>query len=180
MNLTVAAFGGVALYGSVAAGQTPMPSPDQAQVNVVGGPAPKMVASFPPEGGTVPAGVLMIKITFDQPMKPDAWSYGRTDQGDFPDCLARPRLLADGRSFVLMCDVAAHKDYAIAINAPADFASDKGRTAHPISLHFSTGEAGVFNVHDALAQAGLTDADEPVMQWRDGGAGVSQSPPPAP
>ena len=144
----------------------------------MGGPAPKVVASFPAEGGVVAAGVLMLKITFDQPMKPDAWSYGHADQGAFPNCLARPRLLADGRSFVLMCDTAPHMDYAIAINAATDFASDKGRAAHGTVLRFSTSDEGVFNVHDALIQAGLTDADEPVMQWRDSGAGVSQSPPP--
>lgn len=168
----------ILLPSSAAPAQPPALPPDTAQVDVVGGPAPKVVASFPADGGVVPAGVLMLKITFDQPMQPDAWSYGRSDQGAFPDCLAQPRLLADGRSFVLMCQVAPHKDYAIAINAPADFASSKGRSARSSLLRFSTADAGVFNTHDALAQAGLTDADEPIMRWRDGGAGVSQSPAP--
>jgi hypothetical protein len=88
--------------------------------------------------------------------------------------------LADGRSFVLMCDVAPRKDYAMVINVPPTFTSDKGREARSTLLRFSTGDDGVFNPHDALAQAGLTDADEPIMRWRGNGAGVSQSEPPSP
>jgi hypothetical protein len=178
LSMALATAGALLLASSAGAAQTPALPPDAAQVEVVGGPAPKVVASFPADGGVVPAGVLMLKITFDQPMRPDAWSYGHADQGAFPDCLAQPRLLADSRSFVLMCDVAPHKDYAIVINAPADFASDKGRSARSTLLRFSTGDESVFTAHDALAQAGLSDADEPIMRWRDSGKGVSQSPAP--
>jgi hypothetical protein len=143
----------------------------------MGGPAPKVSASYPADGGSIPAGVLIVKITFDQPMTADGWSYGRSDKGDFPSCLEQPRLLPDKRTFVLLCDVAARKSYAMQINASADFASDKGRSAQSTLLTFQTGDFSVFNLHDALAAAGLTDADEPVMRWHDDGAGVSQSPP---
>lgn len=173
----LAAIAVVAAFSPAGAIAVPA-APDSTQVDVMGGPAPKVVASFPADQGVVPAGMLVLKVTFDQPMAPDSWSYSRADQGAFPDCLAQPRLLADGRSFVLMCDVTPHTNYAIVINAPADFASDKGRLAKSSLLRFATAEEGVFDVHDALVQAGLTDADEPVMRWRDSGAGVSQSPAP--
>jgi hypothetical protein len=145
---------------------------------VPGGPPPKMVSSFPAEGAQVPAGVLIIKLVFDQTMAADGWSYGRSERGDFPTCLAKPRLLADKRTFALLCSVAAHTTYAIGINAAPAFTGANGRLAKSDSLSFSTADTQVTGLHDALEQAGLTDADEPIMTWRDPGAGVSRSPPP--
>ena len=142
---------------------------------VVGGPAPKVVSSYPADGSQFPAGTLVLKITFDQAMTPHGWSYGRTPDGVFPHCLAEPRLLADQRTFALLCTAAEHQTYAIKINAPTDFKSEYGRSASPTELHFTTAETGPRSIHDALLQAGLTDADDPVMTWRDPGSGVSQS-----
>lgn len=155
----------------------PAPHPKIGEVMVVGGPRPKVVASYPADGGEAPGGVLVIKIIFDQPMTPEGWSFSRAEGGDFPNCLERPRLLADQRTFVLLCTVAGHTRYAIDINAPADFASVGGRSAKAARLGFTTGDNGPVNVHDALVKAGLSDADEPIMRWRDAGAGVSQSSP---
>ena len=42
-------------------------------------------------------------------------------------------------------------------------------------MHFTTGEVSVRSLHDALVQAELTDADDPIMRWDDSGQGVSQS-----
>ena len=165
----------------LAAGASPAPPPDPhpkiGEVMVVGGPKPKMVASYPADGGEAPGGVLVIKIVFDQPMTPEGWSFSRAEGAAFPNCLERPRLLADQRTFVLLCTVAGHTRYAIDINAPAEFASVGGRSAKAARLSFSTGDNGPVNVHDALVKAGLTDADEPIMRWRDTGAGISQSSP---
>ncbi len=155
----------------------PAPPTRVGEVVVPGGPGPKVAASYPANGAAVGAGVLVVKIVFDQPMKPDAWSYGATDDGAFPPCLANPRLLADQRTFVLLCTASARQAFAMEINAAPAFASDQERLAHRTVLRFSTTDEVVRNMHDALANAGLTDADEPVMTWRDNGGGVSRSPP---
>jgi hypothetical protein len=137
-----------------------------------------VVSSFPAQGAQVGAGVLVVKLVFDQPMTPDAWSYGRSDAGEFPTCLAKPRLLADKRTFALLCSVSPHKTYAFVVNLSPVFAGANGRLAKPDSLSFSTSDTTqVSAMHDALERAGLTDADEPIMTWRDPGTGVSRSPP---
>jgi hypothetical protein len=170
-----------ALLTATTAAASPAPSerpPQSGDVVVVGGPRPKVVASFPADGAEAPAGVLVLKIVFDQHMTADGWSYGQSEQGAFPRCLAHPRLLGDERTVVLLCAVAPRRTYALEINAAPDFVNAHGRSAKPTRLHFSTTDTVVRNLHDALTQAGLTDADEPIMTWRDPGAGVSQSPPP--
>jgi hypothetical protein len=173
-----------------AAGAPPAPPPPAApapagatagtpvkEVVVFSGPGPKVVGSFPAEGGQAPAGVLVLKVVFDQPMAPDAWSYGPAENRAFPSCLDRPRLLTDKRTTVLLCSVAAHMDYAVQVNPTPRFASADGRAARPAVLHFATGDVAVRSLHDALAQADLTDADDPIMRWQDSGAGVSHSAP---
>jgi hypothetical protein len=162
----------LAAAGAAAAADAPS---QLSGVVVAAGPPPKVVASFPPDGASVPAGVLVLKVVFDQPMAPEAWSYGRSEGGAFPDCLARPRLLADQRTVVLLCTVAPKQSYAVEINPVRGFANANGRSVKPVALRFSTTDTGPRNVHDALLQAGLTDADEPIMTWRDDGNGVSQS-----
>lgn len=147
---------------------------------VVGGPGPTVQSTYPAAGGSVPAGVMILKIVFDQPMAPDAWAYGPSTDGDFPKCLADPRLLSDQRTYVLLCNVAPNRPFAVEINSTPRFASAYGRSAKPYTLKFSTTEAGTFDLHDALAQAGLSDTDDPIMTWRDKGQGVSETPPPPP
>ena len=63
---------------------------------------PGVVATFPAAGSTVDPGVMVLKVTFDQHMDPDAWRYAK-GAGEYPDCLAKPRLLADEKTFVLLC-----------------------------------------------------------------------------
>jgi hypothetical protein len=166
-------------HAALAAAPPTAPVP-VSELVVPGGPPPKLTASFPAQGAQVAAGVLVIKLVFDQPMAADGWSYGRSEGGDFPSCLAKPRLLADKRTFALLCSVAAHKTYAIAVNPAAVFAGANGRLAKADTLSFSTSDTQVLSLHEALGQAGLTDADEPIMTWKDDGAGVSRSPPPTP
>lgn len=145
---------------------------------VPGGPPPKLVKSYPASGAEIPAGTLVIKLVFDQPMTADGWSYGRATDGELPSCLTKPRLLKDGRTFALLCSVGAHKTYAVDVNAAPAFSSADGRVAKPSHLRFTTADTSVMSMHDALEQAGLTDADEPIMTWRDPGEGVSKSVPP--
>ena len=167
-----------ALAMTAAAPPDPPPASNLSAVVVVGGPRPKVAASFPADQSEVPGGVLVVKIVFDRKMAPDGWSYGQTAGAAFPTCLAHPRLLADGRTFALLCTVAAGQSYAVAINPTPQFAGEDGRSASPTLLRFSTGETGIRSLHDALAQAGLTDADEPIMGWREGADGVPHSAPP--
>ncbi len=145
---------------------------------VVAGPGPTVQSSYPISGGSVPAGVMILKIVFDQPMTPDAWAYGPSADGDFPKCLADPRLLGDQRTYVLLCSVAANRTFAVEINFAPRFASAYGRSAKPFTLKFSTTDAITRDLHNALLQAGLADTDEPIMTWRDDGQGVSQTAPP--
>jgi len=143
---------------------------------VEAGPGPKVKSTYP--GASVPAGTVILKIVFDQPMTPDAWAYGRSAGADFPDCLADPRLLSDQRTYVLLCTVSANHAYAIAINPAPRFVSAQGRSAQPYVLKFSTNDVVTRGLHDALLQAGLDDTDDPIMTWRDPGQGVSQTEPP--
>jgi pimeloyl-ACP methyl ester carboxylesterase len=146
---------------------------------VVGGPPPTVKSTYPSADGSVPSGAVILKIVFDQPMTPDAWAYGRSADGDFPDCLAQPRLLGDQRTFVLLCNAATpNHTYAIAINLAPRFTSANGRWAKPYTLTFSTTDAITRSLHDALLQAGLTDADDPIMTWRDAGQSGPQTDPP--
>ena len=142
---------------------------------VVPGPGPAVGSTYPAAGARVPGGVMILKIVFDQPMTPDAWAYGRSEGADFPNCLANPRLLADQRTFVLLCSVASNHAFALQINAAPRFASAYGRSARPYVLRFSTTADATINLHEALAQAGLADTDDPIMTWSDPGRGVSQS-----
>ena len=148
-------------------------------LTVVPGPGPAVRSTYPNDGASVPAGTVILKIVFDQPMTADAWAYGRSADGDFPDCLAEPRLLSDQRTFVLLCSLAVSKrPYAIEINLAPRFASADGRAAQAYTLKFSTNDEVTRSLHDALLQAGLDDTADPIMTWRDPGQGVSQTAPP--
>jgi hypothetical protein len=160
----------------------PQPGADAPKVSefvVPGGPQPKVSATFPAEGSTVSAGELAIKVTFDQAMIATRWSFAPVDGAAVPDCLSKPRLLADDKTFVLLCQVKAGAAYAVALGRPPGFGAVGGRDMAPMVLKFSTGEEIVDNLHDALDEAGLTDADEPIMTWTDDGRTPPQSRPPS-
>jgi hypothetical protein len=144
-------------------------------VVVVAGPGPIVQSTYPTSGASVPAGVVILKIVFDQPMAPDAWAYGPSAEGDFPKCLANPRLLNDQRTYALLCSLPPNRPFALVINGTPRFESAYGRTAKPYTLKFATTDANTPSVHEALLQAGLTDSDQPIMTWHDEGRGVSQS-----
>src|SRR5688500_13815143 len=64
-------------------------------------PPPNLVASYPPAGGAVTPGVLVLKLTFDQKMLPTGFDLGPVEGAEPPPCLKTPRLLDDGKTFVL-------------------------------------------------------------------------------
>jgi hypothetical protein len=170
--LKVLAAAALALPASAGLAQSP---PPVSTVVIIAKPPvdPQVVSTFPTEGAKAPGGILVLKIVFDQAMTPEAWSYGQTPDGAFPHCLKKPRLLADAKSFVLLCSVAPNQAYAVRINASPDFVSARGRSAKPFMLHFTTTNDTVYDMHAALKQAGLTDADEPIMTWNAQPGGVS-------
>jgi hypothetical protein len=165
-----------------AAPASPPPSKPQDVLVVARRPVdPKVVSTFPVDGAAVSGGQVILKIAFDQPMIPEAWSYGPATGGAFPDCLARPRLLNDKRTFVLLCSAALNSAFAVEINASPDFVTVAHRTLPPFTLHFKTTSDASGSLHDALLAAGLTDADDPIMTWNGAGGGAaSVAPPPRP
>jgi hypothetical protein len=147
---------------------------------VVPGPGPTVVSTYPNAQEPVASGTVILKIVFNQPMTPDAWAYGKSPEGDFPHCLAEPRLLSDQRTFVLLCNVdQPNRTYAVEINLAPRFVSADGRSAKPYTLKFTTNDDITRGLHDALKQAGLDDSADPIMTWRDPGQGVSQTAPPS-
>ncbi|MBV8684416.1 MAG: hypothetical protein JO111_16185 [Caulobacteraceae bacterium] len=175
----LAAGAALAQSPAPAAPAAPPPGKVVSEVVVPGGPQPKLVASFPAEGATVSAGELALKVTFDQKMTPAKWAFAAVPGGSFPVCLRQPRLLADEKTFVLLCQVKQNTAYAVALGPPPGFEGAAGRDASPIVLKFSTNDQIVDDLHEALDEAGLSNADDPIMTWNDDGKTPPTSPPPA-
>lgn len=130
---------------------------------------PVVVSTYPAQGATVAPGTLVLKVTFDQPMTPDGWSYAK-GAADPPSCLPRPRLLDDGRTFVLLCATVAGRPYAVGLNAaPAEGFANVQRTFAPrFDLRFATAAEGepVRAIGEAVRAAGLRPQDDPIVTWR--------------
>lgn len=130
---------------------------------------PKVVSSWPAAGATIAPGVLVVRITFDQPMAEDAFDVGTSGEAPAPKCLKTLRRLNDEKSFVLLCTTAANSHYALALNSgtTGGFASLGGTRAAAATLVFSTNDAddGPRSVPEAVKAAKLNDADMPI---RDG------------
>ncbi|MDG2522396.1 hypothetical protein P7B02_12655 [Caulobacter segnis] len=154
------------------------------------GDPPKLAGSYPAEGAEVVAGLLALKLTFDQPMDPKGWRIAQASpnmaatDGAAPeaatsplDCLGVPRLLKDEKSFVVLCRTLPGRHYVVALNAPGAapvspdgtptaFANLGGRSALPATLAFGTrprGDDPVRTLKAAMSNAGLSDTDSPVV-----------------
>ena len=137
---------------------------------------PKVVATWPAADQAVAPGVLVLKVTFDQPMTPRDFAYGLGAGADALQCLKTPRLLNDTKTFVLLCTTLPGKTYAITLNgvaggasqnsvAQAGFSNLAENRAEPSALTFTTqtGEP-VTKLRDAIKAAGLGDLDVPVEE----------------
>jgi len=133
--------------------------------------APKLAKSYPAAGQTMSAGVLVMSVTFDQPMLATGFDFGPASGGDQPHCLNTPRLLDDKKTFVLLCTTEPAKTYALTFNARPQGGSQGGgfqnvaeHRATPATLSFKTTDGeGPKNVHEAMKAAGLRDAlDMPI------------------
>lgn len=133
---------------------------------------PSVVSTFPAQGAAIGPGVLVLKVAYDQTMDAEAWSFKPPPGGALPDCLARPRLLDDRKTFVLLCTVGANGSFGVDFQGGAEgagFANSGGRAALPYQLSFSTHDwSGSNNLKDALALAGLRPQDNPVMSSKPG------------
>ena len=130
---------------------------------------PVVVTTYPAQGATVAPGTLVLKVTFDQRMTPDGWSYAK-GEADLPSCLPQPRLLDDARTFVLLCSTAAGRPYAVGLNAePVEGFANTQRTFAPrFDLRFSTAADAepVRPIAEAVKAAGLRPQDDPIVTWR--------------
>ncbi len=133
---------------------------------------PKLTASYPAEGQAIAPGVLVLKVTFDQKMDPNGWSYAPASDGaPAPDCIKTPRLLKDGKTFVLLCRVTSGKSYKVALNAQGAFALGQGGFANPgqnlaqtqvLSFQVVKGDP-VATIANAMSAAGLQSDETPIQ-----------------
>jgi len=125
---------------------------------------PKIVSAFPAEGQVLAPGVTVIRITFDQPMLP-GFDISPGPGSAALDCLKTPRLLNDGKSFVLLCTTAPNSAYTLAFNARAKggFETPGEVRAAPATLSFATNkDDGPRNLAEAMKVAKLGDLDSPI------------------
>ena len=101
---------------------------------------PHVQSTFPAADAKVPPGLLVLRVTYDTRMRAEGWSYARATGAEYPDCAASPRLLDDGKTFVLICRTLPAKSYSVWFNRPPlqDFASLSRRAAIPFQLKFAT------------------------------------------
>jgi hypothetical protein len=132
---------------------------------------PAVVSTYPAAGAVVSPGALVLKVTFDQKMRPEDWRFDRANQR-YPSCLERPRLLPDEKTFVLLCTVGGDGQFEVQLNGPGDggFANLARQRAKPLLMAFSTqAGASLSTIKDAMKSAGLKDEDDPVMDIRPAG-----------
>ena len=135
-------------------------------------PPPKVVASYPAQGAAVRPGAVILKVTFDQKMLQTGFDIGPAPGAETPACLKTPRLLNDGRSFVLLCTLLPGRSYALTLNGatPAEgpnngFSNIAERRALPIALSFTTTtDEPIRSLDEAMKVEGLTALDVPVQE----------------
>lgn len=135
--------------------------------------APKLVRSYPAAGQALSAGILVMSVTFDQPMLKTGFDFGAAAGGETPHCLKTPRLLDDNKTFVLLCTTEPHKAYAMTLNArpQGGFENVAEHRADPATLAFTTTDGnGPNDIHEAMKAASLRDIDMPIQDMPDHGA----------
>jgi hypothetical protein len=170
MNARVPALAVLAALtaAATARAQTSARAPTNLSGVTVAAPAktlPKVASTYPAAGKSVPPGALILKVTFDQKMNPDGWDFAK-GQDRYPQCLPRPRLLDDEKTFILLCTVGASGHFSVAFNATdsGGFQNLAGQRATPSSLDFTTtDDLSLSTIKDAMKAADLKDDEGPVM-----------------
>ncbi len=134
-----------------------------------GGDPPKIVSTYPAAGAAVPPGTLVLTVRFDHRMNPAAFSYAKAP--DAPACLDRPRLLADEKTFVLLCSVGFSQSFTVRLNNDGKGFVDVGaKPAATTTVAFTTTDGEpTATVADALRAAGLKDVDSPILDSKPAG-----------
>jgi hypothetical protein len=130
-------------------------------------PAPKLKASYPAEGQAVTPGVLVLKLTFDQPMTKTGFDIAAAPGAQAPDCVKTPRLLNDGKTFVLLCATRRGQHYSLTFNAEPEggFQNTAEHRAVPATLSFSTTtDEPIRSLPEAMKVQNLTALDVPVQE----------------
>jgi hypothetical protein len=98
------------------------------------------VTTEPAAGATVPAGPFKLKVTFDQKMVANSYSFVTVQGSNYPPCPPPATISADGMSYSLDCTLEAGKSYALGFNGGSymNFKNEAGVAAVPSELHFST------------------------------------------
>ena len=132
------------------------------EVVVPGGPAPQLVASYPAAGAQVPSGVLTLKLVFDTPVDAAHLAVSKAAGSPTLECARAGYVPQSGKSVVLLCRAQLKTAYDVQVTGVG---SASGRLAPGLELKFTTTDAVTDSMPEALEQAGLTKADEPVTDW---------------
>jgi hypothetical protein len=128
--------------------------------------APKIVKSYPAADQALQAGILVLSVTFDQPMAKTGFDFGSAPGAPPLACLKTPRLLDDAKTFVLLCTSEPHKTYNLTFNAKPQggFANAAEHRADPATLSFKTTDGdGAEDIHTAMKAASLRPIDLPIQ-----------------
>lgn len=133
--------------------------------------APQVVDIYPRPGETVPAGLVVVRITFDQPMSRCSYSMTTLPKLAFPDQLpTRPRITADLKTFLLPAWTQPNQDYLLTVNGPpfVFFKNIFGQAAKSRPVLFKTSEIVARSEQEAASgdpQLGvlLAKADAPLI-----------------
>jgi hypothetical protein len=139
---------------------------------------PKVVATYPAEGKAVAPGALIVKVTFDQKMDPEGWNYAKGKDA-YPQCLARPRLLPDEKTFILLCTVPGDARFSIAFNGTSDggFVNLAGQRAAAADVSFTTDDSkSIATIADAMKAAELKPDEGPVMDVKPAALAAATKP----
>jgi hypothetical protein len=139
---------------------------------------PKVVSTYPAEGKAVAPGALIVKVTFDQKMDPDGWNYAKGKDA-YPQCLARPRLLPDEKTFILLCTVPGDAHFSVAFNGTADggFVNLAGQRATAADVSFTTDDSkALATIADAMKAAALKPDEGPVMDVKPAALAAAATP----
>lgn len=133
--------------------------------------APKVTHSYPAAGQAIAPGILVLSVTFDQPMLRTGFDLSPAPGAEPLACLKTPRLLDDKKTFVLLCTSEPGKTYKLALNGAAQggFQNETEHRAEPATLSFTTTTDvnGPQDIHQAMKAASLREIDMPIQDMPD-------------